>query len=1014
MVARLFEKGSASNKALSVIVSFLLVFSLLSLSLAGAPEAFADEGVVQQAVEGAVSEGADALSGGGEALNATSSADQPDQSLQSSSASEASGEQAASSASAASSDAAALSAQAEPSATPAPSGSVSSSAAVAPQAKSDPALSIKLLDSSDAELPDSATVHIGDTVTVAAVASGVEDARFNYVWVRDNDWSEGSWNSTVNSGNPPTKEIEWDFTPRIPGTYELYVDLKRASGSTVLTKSITLKVVEEWNVDSLSVPSAGKTLHMGDPIQVDVKVSGADADAARFNYVWVRDNDWSKGSWDSTINATGASTAETSWTFTPSRSGSYAIYIDTIRADGTKTTSKAYGVTVREDWTFDGFDLSARTILLGEPLEVTAKASGVDADFARFNYVWNYRGDWSEWSSVELETGAPTPNDTWTFTPKRAGKYEIYVDAVRTDGSRVTKASSVTVESNWAAEGLVLTSNGEPLQGGKVALGAPLEVSFDMKEGSNLTGLTYNFVWQRGTSWASGEWDSLANQGKVDTTGSHVYHLDRTGTYWIHGDVIGTDGAKRTLSAQIQVVLPYDPTGVTLANVEGAPVADAIALGGSVVVSPVATGDLSGALFNYVWSYEGGWDDGEWDSTVNRTGSNTKDASWTFTPEKYGTYQLYVDFVAADGTKETLSTMLEVDRGWSSGKITIDKASPQLTGTTLTIEPNVSGESAQYVRYNYVWQRDGWTQWSSNLKETGTYTADTSLTFTPTHSGDYQFAIDYYDTRTGQAYTQTVSFRVNKAWDLQRLDLSYSSPLRPWSAVTFKPVITGDKSQLKYNYVWQRDGWAEWNSSLNASGGTYHPTDTGTWVIGASGWYSFYIDVVDQFGETETMQVEGIRGYSVSDAISSIERCLAGGWDSSGWKYENDLLIAGGSLCNGRHGWWCANYLWWGFRQAGFSDLWGNGSLQVDPEYVANEYQWLGRYHWGTAGVRRGDILFSYMAPWRAGQTITHAAYVVSVSGSSVTVVEGNAGWSNYRTYSLWDPIFKGYARPAY
>ena len=641
------------------------------------------------------------------------------------------------------------------------------------------------------------------------MASGVEDARFNYVWVRDNDWSEGGWDSTVNSGNPPTKETEWDFTPRVPGTYELYVDLKRASGSTVITKSITLKVVEEWKVDSLSVPSAGKTLHMGDPIQVDVKVSGADADAARFNYVWVRDNDWSAGSWDSTINATGASTAETSWTFTPSRPGSYAIYIDTIRADGTKTTSKAYNVTVREDWTFDGFDLSARTILLGESLEVTAKASGVDADFARFNYVWNYRGDWSEWSSVELETGAPTSNDTWTFTPKRAGTYEIYVDAVRTDGSRVTKASSVTVESSWAAEGLVLTSNGEPLQGGKVALGAPLEVSFDMKEGSNLTGLTYNFVWQRGTSWASGEWDS----------------------------------------------------------------------------------------------------------TVNRTGSNTKDASWTFTPEKYGTYQLYVDFVAADGTKETLSTTLEVDRGWSSGEITIDKTSPQLTGTTLTIEPNVSGESAQYVRYNYVWQRDG---------------------------------------------------------------------------------------------------WAEWNSSLNASGGTYHPTDTGTWVIGASGWYSFYVDVVDQFGETETMQVEGIRGYSVSDAISSIERCLAGGWDSSGWKYENDLLIAGGSLCNGRHGWWCANYLWWGFRQAGFSDLWGNGSLQVDPEYVANEYQWLGRYHWGTAGVRRGDILFSYMAPWRAGQTITHAAYVVSVSGSSVTVVEGNAGWSNYRTYSLWDPIFKGYARPAY
>ena len=91
MVARLFEKGSASNKALSVIVSFLLVFSLLSLSLAGAPEAFADEGVAQQAAEGAASEGVDAPSEGSEALDVASPADQPDQSLQSPSVSEASG-----------------------------------------------------------------------------------------------------------------------------------------------------------------------------------------------------------------------------------------------------------------------------------------------------------------------------------------------------------------------------------------------------------------------------------------------------------------------------------------------------------------------------------------------------------------------------------------------------------------------------------------------------------------------------------------------------------------------------------------------------------------------------------------------------------------------------------------------------------------------------------------------------------------------------------------------------------
>ena len=40
------------------------------------------------------------------------------------------------------------------------------------------------------------------------MASGVEDARFNYVWVRDNDWSEGGWDSTVNSGKSARRTLE--------------------------------------------------------------------------------------------------------------------------------------------------------------------------------------------------------------------------------------------------------------------------------------------------------------------------------------------------------------------------------------------------------------------------------------------------------------------------------------------------------------------------------------------------------------------------------------------------------------------------------------------------------------------------------------------------------------------------------------------------------------------------------------------------------------------------------------
>lgn len=64
MVARLFERGNVSGKAVSLIVSFLLSFSLLSFSVVPSSEAFADEDASGQVSEGTVSDGAVVLSAG--------------------------------------------------------------------------------------------------------------------------------------------------------------------------------------------------------------------------------------------------------------------------------------------------------------------------------------------------------------------------------------------------------------------------------------------------------------------------------------------------------------------------------------------------------------------------------------------------------------------------------------------------------------------------------------------------------------------------------------------------------------------------------------------------------------------------------------------------------------------------------------------------------------------------------------------------------------------------------------
>lgn len=859
--------------------------------------------------------------------------------------------------------------------------------------------SFKLLQN-DQALKSPYTVHVGTKVQIESVVSGKDSSKvkFNYGWNYQDKWV--SWDSTMKNGkSDPIADTTYAFTPKKAGSYTVFVDAFLPSGKKI-TKQLKLNVTESWKVDGISLSST--SVNAGSAVSVNVKTSGADASVARFNYGWSYNGSWADGKWNSVMLATGSSTSDLQWSFTPNWSGTYTVFVDTFRTDGSKTT-KTYTVKVNEGWSFTGVSVSSKSVKLGDSITMKAALKGGNTKVARFNFVWNYEGEWGEWSSTVLEEGGYTRDNSWSFTPARAGKYILYIDAVRTDGSYTTKQITVNVTSNWSASGLTLTSNGKALSNGNVSLGSPLEVSVRMGQNSNLTGLRYNFVWQRGTSWS--EWDSLANDGKLDSTGKHTYKFNKRGTYWVYVDVMGTDGTTKTLSAKVNVVLPYKASGVSLSGAK-------VNVNDTVTITPKISGDYSSTKFNFGYAYNNEWDD--WTSTVKRTGKNTSDDSWSFKPNKYGVYLIFIDVVAPDGEVQTFKAQLTVNRGWNPGSFAINKSSPQKVGTTLNFTVSVSGSQAKYVKYNFVWMRDNWADWSSTLVDTGTRTDKTTYSFTPKHSGDYMFAVDFYDTRTGQQVTKYINIRINKTWSVSKLNLSYSSPLRPGASVSFTPVVTGDKSGLTYNYVWMRDNWAQWNSTSKSSG-KYTTSSTAKMTIGSSGMYSFYVDVKDKNGEVETVQVTRVRGYSKADAISKIQSKLDSGSVASGTRYNNALLDAGGQLCGGKWTLWCATYIWWAFYTTGFSDLWGTSGMNVDPEYLAEEFASMGRWYGGTSGIQRGDIAFMYYTPWRGGQYITHAAYVVGTTSSTITVMEGNTlTRQKYATYSRWSSNFVGYGRPAY
>ncbi|WP_165057044.1 RICIN domain-containing protein [Adlercreutzia sp. ZJ176] len=134
-----------------------------------------------------------------------------------------------------------------------------------------------------------------------------------------------------------------------------------------------------------------------------------------------------------------------------------------------------------------------------------------------------------------------------------------------------------------------------------------------------------------------------------------------------------------------------------------------------------------------------------------------------------------------------------------------------------------------------------------------------------------------------------------------------------------------------------------------------------------------------------------------------------------GARFENAMLSAGGTLINGSRGYWCQDFVWYVFRQAGLEPTFAEGLLTSYPQEAYYKYKSLGKITWSP---RRGDLVFNTWAPFPGGEYVSHVGIVESVHGGYVTVIEGNMGNRVVRnSYSIWsssNPIMRGFARVNY
>ena len=514
---------------------------------------------------------------------------------------------------------------------------------------------------------------------------------------------------------------------------------------------------------------------------------------------------------------------------------STALAAGSVDSSGKEVSASETADATKPTWDYSGVRLSATRVTSGQSVIVEPQVSG-DLDGATYNYVWQRGGSWADgdWGSTVRDTGRGTSDATCELAPASAGRYTVYVDVTDRSGEKRTMSTTLVVASpEWTFSGVSLSAS-------RVTSGQ--SVTVEPQVSGDLEGATYNYVWQRDGSWAAGEWGSTVlstGSGTSDASATLSSDVSRAGRYTVYVDVTDRSGQKRTMSAELEVASPsWDYSGVSLS-------ASSARVDEPVTVKPEVSGDLEGATYNYVWSYEGGWD--LWGSTVRDTGRGTSDATGELKLARPGRYTVYVDVTDRSGRKHTLPAELEVyDDSWSLGGVDASPASVT-AGDDVTYAPRVSGD-ASGLRYNYVWQWGGsWAEgdWGSTELYDGADTKEASHTGALGAPGRYTL---YVDAVSPRGERRTASAEV-VAWGATGVSVS-GSAASGWTARA--DLFEGHEvSGARYRFRWaSADGSAsgtlgDWSSASSVS---FSRDALGS----SSAAYEIYLDVKYPNGKTST------------------------------------------------------------------------------------------------------------------------------------------------------------------
>ena len=245
--------------------------------------------------------------------------------------------------------------------------------------------------------PTSAFIIVGQSISFTSSVSGGYPP-YIYQWYLNGSLVPGATSST------------WTFEPVAIGTFKVYLNVTDSCGNVALSDTATIIVAPQLNV---SISPASASILVDQSVTFTSTTSGG---YPPYTYQWYLND-----------NPTSGATAG-AWTFTPTATGTFRIYLMATDTKGNIAKSNEATVIVAPQLRVSISPLNA-SILVGESLSFTSTVSG---GYPPYAYQWYLNGN---------PVSGATSN-TWTFTPTTCGIFYVNL--------KVTDAKGNTAQSEAA------------------------------------------------------------------------------------------------------------------------------------------------------------------------------------------------------------------------------------------------------------------------------------------------------------------------------------------------------------------------------------------------------------------------------------------------------------------------------------------------------------------------------------------------------------------------------------